>query len=1092
MASEHLTRKFHFRGDKQQWTFSFWAKRNADSEDSYVFTGGPDSQNKIEIYWRTDGQLWVEGKQGGNDGYQETNRCMRDPSQWYNFTVLADTALENDQERLQIWVNGVRTNSHQSNDKPGQNNGMFLGEIANYVFGKRSYSGVYSEVQMFDCYYVDGLALKPDNFGYNHYGRGSKSTEGGKKTTRISGGQWRPQKPSIIKKRINQSGGFGANGFYLPFSDGKHPGMDFHCDSNSIIKNPAEDNPQPKGGLPTTSDNYVSQLREDPFKDYIVLAVPGISDHKDYSADIKGSGSNKTGTWAGNAGTGVVYGLYGRALAFDGSNGTKVDYTHASDFNFGDDEFTCEYWIRYDDTNNSIYETALTTSETTDYQGVYMGRTSSNKFAALIQNSAGNGWTSTFDSDLAPEANQWYHVAFERCRNQYTLYVDGVAVYIADADFTLSNSNNKISIGGRTAVTGQVTDGFMNDIRVYKGVAKYKGGFEVPRMWNPVNMTLPGEDYRVVEDSTGNNFATFMGKYFGAGRQDVIAYSFGNLRSYHTATSGTDSTAVSTMACSKYGISKVYCEFRLSGSDSGLGSYIGVMKSSAGLNDSGTDTSQNADCWIVRGDNGNKSNNSGASGVTYHGSAWTNDSIIMLAVDTDNGKIWWGRNGTWSASGNPATGANPAFTNIPTDGTHMLIICGDNYSSKQPTIIANFGQNPHFEGEEDAGTNTDDNGRGLFKYDVPAGFLSLCSENMPTPAVLDPRQHFDILVWDGNNSPWRSIKGLDFKPDCVSLARLSDSGDNRVHFTSVRGPNKYVYLNTNGTEGTRAWSDGWSISSFNEGGFSIGSWNNINLNDKEYCAWCWKGGGQPSILHPYMIDGVGYINSSSASLDGGTITPSRASINTKAGFGMYEYTGESATKTISHGLGKEPKWIFAKRMTGSAQNWLMYHGYYGGHKGWNMNTNTQMYDDSGYWADTNPTSSLITIGNYHTGSPYMMYAFAEIEGYSKFGSYMGTGNSDWAPFIYCGFKPAMIICKDIETGNENWGLVDDTRSKHNPRTRTQYWSNQGGEQDHSVNTMDFYSNGFRLRTSDSRWNHDARRYIFMAFARSPFTVSNAE
>ena len=157
-----------------------------------------------------------------------------------------------------------------------------------------------------------------------------------------------------------------------------------------------------------------------------------------------------------------------------------------------------------------------------------------------------------------------------------------------------------------------------------------------------------------------------------------------------------------------------------------------------------------------------------------------------------------------------------------------------------------------------------------------------------------------------------------------------------------------------------------------------------------------------------------------------------------------------------------------------------------------MNTNTSMYDDSGYWADTNPTSSLITVGNYHTAHIYMMYAFAEIEGYSKFGSYMGTGNSDWAPFIYCGFKPAMIICKDIETGNEAWGLVDDTRSKHNPRTRTQYWSNQGGEQDHSVNTMDFYSNGFRLRTSDSRWNHEARRYIFMAFARSPFTVSNAE
>ena len=60
-------------------------------------------------------------------------------------------------------------------------------------------------------------------------------------------------------------------------NDSSNFGADFHCTPNSIIKLKGEDLPQPRNGLPTTSDDYVSQLREDPYAANLVFAVPGVN-----------------------------------------------------------------------------------------------------------------------------------------------------------------------------------------------------------------------------------------------------------------------------------------------------------------------------------------------------------------------------------------------------------------------------------------------------------------------------------------------------------------------------------------------------------------------------------------------------------------------------------------------------------------------------------------------------------------------------------------------------------------------------------------------------------------------------------------------
>lgn len=75
------------------------------------------------------------------------------------------------------------------------------------------------------------------------------------------------------------------------------------------------------------------------------------------------------------------------------------------------------------------------------------------------------------------------------------------------------------------------------------------------------------------------------------------------------------------------------------------------------------------------------------SGYTIYGDAWeSQNDVLMVAVDLDAGKIWFGKNGTWIASGNPAAGANAAFTNV--SGTVYPAVCAKNENAR---LGLNFG-----------------------------------------------------------------------------------------------------------------------------------------------------------------------------------------------------------------------------------------------------------------------------------------------------------------------------------------------------------------------------------------------------------------
>ena len=117
---------------------------------------------------------------------------------------------------------------------------------------------------------------------------------------------------------------------------------------------------------------------------------------------------------------------------------------------------------------------------------------------------------------------------------------------------------------------------------------------------------------------------------------------------------------------------------------------------------------------------------------------------------------------------------------------------------------------------------------------------------------------------------------------------------------------------------------------------------------------------------------------------------------------------------------------------------------------------------------------------------YIAYCFAPIQGFSKFGSYVGNGNTN-GPFIYTGFRPAFVIFKKSD-GAADWQVVDEKRLGYNPDQN--YFNANEGFAEQTGDIIDLVSNGIKIRGDDSNgWNKDGGTYIYMAFAKAPFVNS---
>jgi hypothetical protein len=285
---------------------------------------------------------------------------------------------------------------------------------------------------------------------------------------------------------------------------------------------------------------------------------------------------------------------------------------------------------------------------------------------------------------------------------------------------------------------------------------------------------------------------------------------------------------------------------------------------------------------------------------------------------------------------------------------------------------------------------------------------------------------------------------------------------NQALVDSVRGGNKVLFSDITDSEYTGTWID-----SFNSDGYVVGDTGSaFNLNGYTYVAWNWK------------ANGAGVTNTA------GTIT-STVSANTTSGFSVVTYTGTGvAGATVGHGIGAAPRMMIIKSRSATAA-WVVYHASLGPTQGIYLNLTDAAFTGSTFWNNVAPSSSVFTLGtvseNNVNGTTYVAYAFSEVPGYSKFGSYTGNGSTDGV-FVFTGMRPAYVMIKSSSIAND-WVVFDDARNTSNAATQGLYPNLNIAEQ--SFSGIDLLSNGFKLRNSTQLANQSGTTYIFMALAEAP-------
>ena len=347
---------------------------------------------------------------------------------------------------------------------------------------------------------------------------------------------------------------------------------------------------------------------------------------------------------------------------------------------------------------------------------------------------------------------------------------------------------------------------------------------------------------------------------------------------------------------------------------------------------------------------------------------------------------------------------------------------------------------------------------------------------MPYSNIDKPSKYFNTKLYTGNGST-QTITGLNFAPEWVWLKDRT-SAYNHAVFDKVRGAEKRIFTNLTNAEDTA--SD--TLTAFNSDGFTLGSNVGINTNSNNYVSWNWD------------ANGAGVSNNS------GTIT-STVSANTTSGFSIVSYTGNgSSSATVGHGLGVTPAMIILKARAGTnaANNWFCWH------KGLSANNNISLNSTSAQFTtatassgiiNTSPTSTTFgftagsggVINVNETSTTYIAYCFAEVKGFSKFGSYTGNGSTD-GTFVYTGFKPAFVMLK-ASSSTSQWGMLDNKRNTFNPTAKELQASLSDAETDYT-NRIDILSNGFKLKTTTSQNNSSGVTYIYMAFAEQPLVGTN--
>ena len=727
-----------------------------------------------------------------------------------------------------------------------------------------------------------------------------------------------------------------------------------------------------------------------------------------------------------------------------------------------------------------------------------------------IYDFGGSFFMNLITTQVFRDPSAWYHIVLAvdstqaTSSNRVKLYVNGnqvtafsTAVYPSlNQDCAYFNNNVIHNIGRNPFNASQYFDGYMTDINFIDGQALepyYFGNNDANGVWKPIKYTgtygtngfyltfgnttstttLGYDSSPNGNNWTCNNISLTAGTTYDA-MLDVptnTSATVGNycvmnpLQNTQTLTGGNlnvSSTSVSyskTFTTMNVSSGKWYLEFTNLEALSSLSCTIGISSNPISSMGTGNYLGSQSYEWAFGLHVPGIANN---GVVTTYGSTLTTNDILIMALDMDNGKVYWGKNGTWFGSSDPAAGTNAAFT-----GLSGLMSIGVN----RGTITAGYNVNGCF-----------NFGQRPFSYTPPTGYVALNTYNLPTPTILQGNKYMDASLYTGTGTTRSIINGALFQPDLVWVKVRGTTGTH-VLTDSNRGANKQLFSNLTNAEATATNK----ITGFLSNGFTLGAddgtgTGDANYNGNTYVGWQWQAG-----------------QGSTSSNTSGSIT-STVSVNTTAGFSIVTYTGTGTTGTVGHSLGVAPKMIILK-LRNSADSWLVYHAGLP-----TPATNTIILEStaavqtgSPNWNSTNPTSSVFSVynpgsGGYSNklGGTYVAYCWAEIAGFSKFGSYTGNNSTD-GPFVYTGFRPKFILIKNSTNGGAGyaWFMYDTSRNTYNVMIDSLLADSSSATYSDPVMYIDTLSNGFKIRGTAIGINASSTNLIYAAFAENPFKNANA-
>jgi hypothetical protein len=337
-------------------------------------------------------------------------------------------------------------------------------------------------------------------------------------------------------------------------------------------------------------------------------------------------------------------------------------------------------------------------------------------------------------------------------------------------------------------------------------------------------------------------------------------------------------------------------------------------------------------------------------------------------------------------------------------------------------------------------------GQRPFAYTPPTGFKALNTGNLPEPTILKGNQYFDATTYTGNGTSQSVVNSGGMQPDFVWIKKRSAAGNN-ILFDALRGVNKYLISDSTIAEGT----DVQTLTAFNSNGFSYGNEASGNANAATYVGWQWKEGATQ-------------------------------------GFDIVTYTGTGVARTVAHSLGVAPSMMIVKRRN-TTSDWIVWHSAFAGTEYIALNSTAAKATGATIWNSTSPTSSVFSVGtsgatNGNTDT-YVAYLFAEVAGFSTFGSYTGNGSAD-GPFVFCGFRPRFVLVKQSSSSGNNWVIYDTARDTYNECDSILYPNLSNAEFSGTTVNLDILSNGFKPRDNWGGNNQSGSTYIYAAFAENPF------